>query len=104
MAVIDNIVKIMSEKGITAYKLEKDTGINAATFTHWKNGSQPTAEKLEKIIEYMKVSPNQIFGYESEAFLTENEQELLEQFRKLSDRDQIKFIGRIEEFTKDKGE
>lgn len=103
MAVIDNIVKIMSEKGITAYKLEKDTGINAATFTHWKNGTQPTAEKLERIIEYMKVSPNQIFGYESEAFLTENEQELLEQFRKLSDRDQVKFIGRIEEFTKERG-
>ena len=103
MALIDNIVKIMSEKGITAYKLEKDTGINAATFTHWKNGTQPTAEKLEKIIEYMKVSPNQIFGYESEAFLTENEQELLEQFRKLSDRDQVKFIGRIEEFTKERG-
>ena len=51
----------------------------------------------------MKVSPNEIFGYQSDSFLTENEQELLEQFRKLSDRDQIKFIGRIEEFTKEKG-
>ena len=63
---------------------------------HW-------ADKLEKIIEYMKVSPNEIFGYQSDSFLTENEQELLEQFRKLSERDQIKFIGRIEEFTKERG-
>lgn len=104
MAVIDNIIRIMNQKGITAYKLEKETGINAATFTHWKSGTQPSADKLEKIIEYMKISPNEIFGYQSDSFLTENEQELLEQFRKLSDRDQIKFIGRIEEFIKDKGE
>ncbi len=103
MAVIENIIKIMNQKGITAYKLEKETGINAATFTHWKNGTQPSADKLEKIIEYMKVSPNEIFGYQNDTFLTENEQELLEQFRKLSDRDQIKFIGRIEEFTKERG-
>ena len=102
MAVIENIIKIMNQKGITAYKLEKETGINAETFTHWKNGTQPSADKLEKIIEYMKVSPNEIFGYQDDTFLTENEQELLEQFRKLSDRDQIKFIGRIEEFTKER--
>ena len=51
----------------------------------------------------MKVPPNEIFGYKDDTFLTENEQELLEQFRKLSERDQIKFIGRIEEFTKERG-
>lgn len=99
MAVIDNIVKIMEEKGITAYKLEKETNINAATFAHWKNGTQPSADKLEKIISYLKVSPNELFGYKPEIQLTENEQELLEQFRKLPEREQIKFIGRLEEIV-----
>lgn len=99
MAVIDNIVKIMEKKGITAYKLEKDTNINAATFAHWKNGTQPAADKLEKIISYLKVSPNELFGYEPETRLTENEQELLELFHKLPEREQIKFIGRLEEIV-----
>lgn len=97
MPIIDNIIKIMNEKGISAYKLEKDIGINAATFTHWKNGTQPAADKLEKIISYLKISPNQLFGYETEAELTENEKELLEYFRKLPDREQIKFIARVED-------
>ena len=39
----------MKNKGITAYKLEKDTGIKQSTFSHWKAGSQPPADKLEEI-------------------------------------------------------
>lgn len=97
MEVIENIIKIMQEKGITAYKLEKEANINATTFYNWKNGKQPPADKLYKIITYLGVSPNEIFGYDSEISLTENEKELLEQFRKLPDREQIKFIGRLEE-------
>lgn len=97
MAVIDNIIKIMSEKNITAYKLEKDISINAATFAHWKSGTQPPADKLEKIISYLKVTPNEIFGYKAETELNENEKELLEHFKKLPEREQIKFIARVED-------
>lgn len=99
MSVIENIIRIMESKGITAYKLEKDIGINAATFNHWKNGTQPPADKLEKIISYLKSSPNEVFGYEN-IELTENEQELLELFRQLPEREQIKCIGRLEEIYK----
>ncbi len=96
MPIIDNITKIMANKGITAYRLEKDTGINAATFNHWKNGTQPPADKLEKIISYLKVSPNELFGY-PDTQLSENEIELLELFNQLPEREQIKFIGRLED-------
>ncbi len=97
MPVIENIIKIMQDKKVTAYRIEKDIGINAATFNHWKNGTQPPADKLEKIISYLNITPNELFGYKTEDSLTENEKELLEQFRKLPDREQIKFIGRLEE-------
>ena len=97
MEIIENIIKIMEKQGITAYKLEKEAGINATTFYNWKNGKQPPADKLYKIITYLGVTPNEIFGYETEEQLSENEKELLEQFRKLPEREQIKFIGRLEE-------
>lgn len=97
MQVIENIVKIMEKKGITAYKLEKEADINATTFYNWKNGKQPPADKLYKIITYLGVTPNEIFGYESNESLTENEKELLEHFKKLPEREQIRFIGRVEE-------
>ena len=92
MGLIDNLTQIMEKKNISAYQLEKAGIVKQTTFTSWKKGTQPA---LDKIINIMQ--------YPTEKLLTENEQELLEQFRKLSDRDQIKFIGRIEEFTKERG-
>lgn len=97
MSIIDNIVKIMENKGITAYRLEKEIGINQTTFSNWKKGKQPSIDKIYKIITFLEVTPNELFGYKTEDSLTENERELLEQFRKLPDREQIKFIGRLEE-------
>ena len=74
-----------------------------ATLGKWKKGSLPTIDKLVTLVNYFQVSSDELLGIDTKSNLTENEQELLEQFRKLSDRDQIKFIGRIEEFTKEKG-
>lgn len=87
----------MEQKGITAYQLEKDTGIKQSTFWNWKKGSQPAADKLQIIILYLGVTPNEIFGYKN-IELTENEQELLELFKELPEREQVKFIGRTEEY------
>ena len=95
MEIIEIIEKIMKEKGITAYMLEKDIGIKQATFQGWKRGSQPAANKLSSIIKYLDVTPNEIFGYES-AYMRKDEKELILNFRKLSKIEKIKFIGRIE--------
>lgn len=96
--IIENIEHIMMEKGITAYRLEKDTGIKQTTFQGWKRGSQPAADKIELLIQYLKVSANDIFGMEDKKEeLTDNETELLEAFRRLPEREQVKEIGRMEE-------
>lgn len=87
----------MIQKGITAYRLEKDTGIKQTTFQGWKRGSQPAADKIEILIQYLKVSANDIFGIQDKKQLTENEIELLKAFQKLPEREQVKEIGRIEE-------
>lgn len=50
-------LKLLNEKGVTAYKVGKATGIAGSTFTDWKNGrSVPKQEKLQKIADYFGVS------------------------------------------------
>ncbi|MBO4857890.1 MAG: helix-turn-helix transcriptional regulator [Treponema sp.] len=103
MKIIENLDRILKEKNITAYKLEKEKIVKQQTITNWRKGSEPSAEKIKEIINYIGVSPNEIFGYnepeadQEQEKLTENEKELLKYFRQLPDREQIKMIGRIED-------
>lgn len=96
MSIIENLIKIMATKGITAYQLEKDVGINQTTFYNWKKGKQPPADKLQKIITYLEVSPNEVFGY-PDLELSDNDKELLELFHQLPEREQVKLIGKVED-------
>lgn len=49
--------KLLHERGITAYRVAKDTGITTATLTSWKQGKYtPKREKLQKIADYFGVS------------------------------------------------
>ena len=97
MELIQNIALLMKNKGITPAQMERDIGIKQTTFISWKKGSQPAADKLIKILQYLEVSPNELFGYPTIPELTENETELLNLFKQLSEREQIKFIARLED-------
>ena len=49
--------KLLKERGITAYRVSKETGITTATLTSWKQGRYtPKPEKLQKIANYLDVS------------------------------------------------
>ena len=51
----------------TVYRVSKDTGISASTFSDWKNGrSAPKADKLRRIAAYFEVSLDYLLGMESE--------------------------------------
>lgn len=97
MEIIEKLEEIMKKKKITAYQMEKDIGISQTTFSNWKKGRQPTVDKLIKILPYLEVTPNELFGYSQEHKLSENETELLKYFNLLPEREQIKFIGRVED-------
>lgn len=97
MQFIDRLLKLMEQKQVSGYQLEKDTGIKQATLGKWKKGSQPTIDKLVILINYFQVSADELLGTQGTSSLTENEKELLEYFRKLPDREQIKFIARVED-------
>lgn len=56
--------KLLKERGITANKVSKDTGVSTAILTYWKNGrSFPKIDKIQKIADY--------FGVPIEYFLKE---------------------------------
>jgi len=62
----EKFVALLQRNGMTAYRVSKDTGISANTFTDWKNGrSVPKQDKLQKIADY--------FGVTIEYLMTGNE-------------------------------
>ena len=59
--------KLIKEKGVTAYRVSKDTGIPQPTFSEWKNGrSKPKIDKLMKFAKYFGVDVAIFLGTEKE--------------------------------------
>ena len=52
---------LLKENGTTVYRVSKETGIPASTFSDWKNGrSTPKLEKLKKISAFFGVSIDEL--------------------------------------------
>ena len=50
-------VELIQNKGITAYKLSKDTGISEALISNWKTGRQlPKYDSIILLCDYFGVS------------------------------------------------
>lgn len=48
---------LCKKRGVTPYKVSRDTGIATATLSDWKNGrSKPKADKLKLLADYFNVS------------------------------------------------
>jgi repressor LexA len=58
--VFEHLLKI---NNTTVYRVSKETGIAASTFTDWKNGrSCPKAEKLKRIAAFFGISLDELLG------------------------------------------
>lgn len=52
----ERYVELRDKKGVTDYRVSKDTGIARSTFTDWKKGrSAPKVEKLLLLAKYFDV-------------------------------------------------
>jgi repressor LexA len=57
--------RLMAARGISAYRLSKDTGISPSSLSDWKRGrSAPKADKLSAIADYFGVSLDSLLGNE----------------------------------------
>lgn len=76
-------VNFIQSKGISAYKVAKETGISQGQMNEYKNGKRmPTTENLIKIAEYLKCSIDFLLGRTG---ADEREIQLISDFRKLND-------------------
>lgn len=67
--------KIIESKGITPYRVAKETGLTTVLFTDWKKGkSKPKYDKLKIIADFLGVSVEYLQGIETE------QQEILNTF------------------------
>lgn len=53
----DIFAKLIEERGITPYRVHKETGVAQSTLSDWKNGKgTPSVDKLKKIADFLGVS------------------------------------------------
>ncbi|MCL2356600.1 MAG: helix-turn-helix domain-containing protein [Defluviitaleaceae bacterium] len=72
---IERILQLIQEKGITAYKLTSDLGISSSKVTQWKQGLQkPGLETIVKLADYFGVTTDYLLkGDEPQAQSSKNE-------------------------------
>lgn len=109
----DLFAKIIEAKGITPYRIAKDTGLTTVLFTDWKKGkSRPKYDKLKIIADYLGVSVEYLQGietkeqeildildsqedYPEEPKYTEQEKALLAMFRSTSEEGRLRIIQSV---------
>ena len=57
--------KLMKERGVTPYRVHKETGVAQSTLSDWKNGKcRPKIDKIRAIADYFGVSVDYLLGNE----------------------------------------
>lgn len=55
--------QLLKERGVTVYRVSKETGISQTTFIEWRQGKYtPKADKMQKIADYFDVSVDYLLG------------------------------------------
>lgn len=98
MEIGKRIHDIRTEKGLTMYRLTQITGISGHHIKGIEEGTrQPTIETLQKLLVPLGLSLAELFSEDKKAvYLSDNEQALLENFRKL-DEEKASALLRISE-------
>lgn len=96
-------VDLLQQKGITAYRVAKETGISQGLMNQYKNGAKtPTTENLIKIADYLDCSTDLLLGRKSTEIRsaeTNSEEQLLYAFRKLTADGQAVALNQVEALT-----
>lgn len=96
MTICERMFQIIEEKGKKTADLCRILEIGTGQTTTWKKrNTDPPAKYITQICEFLEVTPEYLLtGKEcSNLNLTENEKEMLQHFKKLSERGQIETIG-----------
>lgn len=91
------IIEQANKKGITGKELGELLGMKKSPLTDWKNKkSKPTVEQIKKMCEIFTVTADWLITGKDKEELTEEEQKLIETFRRCSTEGQAE----IQDFAK----
>lgn len=104
MSIIDNVLRLLEEKNKKPSELCAYIGINTSNFTNWKNrNTDPPAKYIYPICEFLGVSTDYLLtgkekGSSAEQTAKEqlapDEQELIELYKSLSEKDKTRVTER----------
>lgn len=89
--------KLCKENGTTATAIALKLGLSKGNTSSWKKGGNPSADILIKIADELNCTVDVLLGRNnSKPALNEDEASLIENFKKLSDKDKGKVLERAE--------
>ena len=107
----EKIFELILRNGMTQKEFSEETGISQSTISDWKRkGTNPSADKILKICEVLKVTPYELLGENETERNAENpemsagnetENMILEGFRNLSDRKKERILGYLAALQED---
>lgn len=98
---VDRICELAHEKGISISALEKTLGLGNGIIGKWRKQS-PSCDKLKIVADYLNTTIDYLLTGKknsSAANLTSDEYELLQYFKKLSDKSKGIVLGRAEQLA-----
>jgi len=107
----EKIFELILRNGMTQKEFSEETGISQSTISDWKRkGTNPSADKILKICEVLKVTPYELLGENGTERNAgnpemragnETEKIILEGFRNLSDRKKERILGYLAALQED---
>lgn len=66
--------QLLQKRGVTPYKVSKETGVTQTSLSNWKSGrNTPSAKTLQKLADYFGVTVGYLMGTEEEPNATDKE-------------------------------
>lgn len=91
----------MKKAGFSNKALTEELNLSKNAIGNYKNNQLPNVSILYQLSQKLGVSMEWLLTGKEGEVLTENEKELLTLFRKLTERDQVKILGIIEDRYKE---
>lgn len=59
----EKIAALLEERGITMYRMAKESGISLQVLSHWKHGDyRPSLASLKRVADYFGVTVDSLIG------------------------------------------
>ena len=101
MDVTERIEQFMAQRGWTAYRLRKESGLAQSTLTHvFKRDSEPTISTLEAICSAFGITLAEFFSDGEPVPLTEEQRDLLDKWSILTSEQKQAVLQMISAFQK----